>query len=86
MDWLVSEGAQTLAAVAAPFVLGLLAVGTTIGVLQATTQVNDPALGAVPRIAVVIGIAVSLGGWIVEHLAQFLSSSMLHIAAGASWP
>ena len=52
------------------------------GVLQATTQVNDPALGAVPRIAVVLGIAVTLGGWIVEHLAQFLAASLGHIAGG----
>ncbi len=64
MDWLIAESAQTLATVAAPFVLGLIAVGTTVGVLQATTQINDPAMGAIPRIATAIGISVTLGGWI----------------------
>lgn len=82
MDWLIREGAQTLATVGAPFILGLLAVGTTIGVLQAATQVNDPAVGAVPRLAVAVGLAVSLGGWVAENLAGFLSASLGQIANG----
>ena len=82
MDWLIREGAQTLATVGAPFMLGLLAIGTTVGVLQAATQVNDPALGAVPRLAVAVGLAVTLGPWVAEHLAAFLAASMEHIANG----
>jgi len=82
MDWLVQEGAQVLATVGAPFVLALLGVGTTVGVLQAATQVNDPALGAVPRLAVAVGLAVSLGGWVAERLAGFLSTSIGSIAGG----
>jgi flagellar biosynthesis protein FliQ len=82
MDWLVSESAQTLATVAAPFVFGLLAVGMTVGVLQATTQINDPAMGAIPRIGTAIGICVTLGGWIVGHLAQFLVASLTHLSGG----
>ena len=82
MDTLIREGAQVLATVGAPFVLALLAVGTTVGVLQAATQVNDPALGAVPRLMVVVGVAVSLGGWVAERLASFLAASIGNIANG----
>jgi flagellar biosynthesis protein FliQ len=82
MDTLIREGAHVLAACGAPFLVALLAIGTAIGVLQAATQVNDPALGAVPRLAVVVGLAVSLGGWVAEHLASFLSASVGNIANG----
>jgi flagellar biosynthesis protein FliQ len=82
MDFLIQEGAQVLATVGAPFVLGLLIVGTTVGILQAATQINDPALGAVPRLAVAVGLAVTLGGWIAETLAGFLARSLEHLANG----
>jgi flagellar biosynthetic protein FliQ len=82
MDMLVREAAQVLATVGAPFIMGLLAVGTTVGVLQAATQVNDPALGAVPRLGVAVGLAVSLGGWVAENLAGFLARSLEQLANG----
>lgn len=78
--WLVREGANVLAMVGAPFILGLLAVGTTVGVLQAATQINDPALGAVPRLVTVIALALSLGGWCAESLAQFLTQALNHLS------
>jgi flagellar biosynthesis protein FliQ len=78
METLVAESAQVLAAVGAPFLLALLVVGAVIGVLQAATQVNDPAVGAVPRLAVAIGLAVGFGGWIAERLAGLLVSSLTH--------
>lgn len=82
MDFLIRDGAQVLATVASPFILALLIIGATIGVLQAATQINDPALGAVPRLAVAVGLAVSLGGWVAEHLAGFLTASIQMIAHG----
>ena len=64
MDALVAEAAQVLAACAGPLLLGLLVVGSAVGVFQAATQVNDPALG----------------GAIAERLAAFLASSLSHLA------
>ncbi len=78
--WLVKEGAQVLATVGAPFILGLLAIGTTVGVLQAATQINDPALGAVPRLVVVIALALTLGGWVAETLAGFLTHAVTQMS------
>ncbi|MBK7858918.1 MAG: flagellar biosynthetic protein FliQ [Archangiaceae bacterium] len=82
MDTLVRDGAEVLATVGAPFILALLAIGTVVGVLQAATQINDPALGSVPRLLVAVGVAVSMGGWVAERLAAFLSASIGNIANG----
>lgn len=78
METLVHESAQVLATVGAPFMFALLGVGLVVGVLQAATQVNDPAVGAVPRLAVAVGLAVAMGGWIAERLAGLLISSLTH--------
>ena len=42
---LMREGFAVLASVGGPFVLALLVVGLLVGLLQAATQINDPAVG-----------------------------------------
>jgi flagellar biosynthesis protein FliQ len=77
---LFREGATVLATVSAPIMLGLLLAGLVIGVLQAATQINDPAVGTVPRLVIAVGIVVALGGWMIEHLAVFLASAITRLA------
>jgi flagellar biosynthesis protein FliQ len=77
---LFREGATVLATVSAPIMLGLLVAGLVIGVLQAATQINDPAVGTVPRLVIAVGIVVGLGGWMIEHLAVFLASAITRLA------
>ena len=43
---LMREGFTLLASTAGPFIGGLLLVGLVVGILQATTQINDPAVVA----------------------------------------
>jgi len=67
--------------VSAPPLLAALLVGLLTGLLQAVTQVQDQALGAVPRIAAVLAALVVAGPWIGGRLARFAETA-LALAAG----
>jgi flagellar biosynthesis protein FliQ len=73
---LVREGFAVLASVGGPFLAGLLAVGLVVGIVQAATQINDPAVGFIPRILAGLISAWLLGGWAVERLAQYLATAL----------
>jgi flagellar biosynthesis protein FliQ len=58
----------------APPLLAALAVGLVTGVLQAATQVQEPSLGVVPRLAAVF-VALGLAGpWIGARLVRFAAA------------
>ena len=69
---LFREGLQNTLIAGAPLMVGLLVVGLVVGVLQSATQIQEPAVGAVPRLTTVIVVAIFLGPWMVERLARFL--------------
>ena len=73
---LLREGLLLVATVGAPVLLALLAVGMLVGILQAATQINDPAVGFLPRLATVVVVVWLLGGWMVGRLSGFLISAM----------
>jgi flagellar biosynthesis protein FliQ len=50
--------------VSAPPLLAALAVGLVTGVLQAATQVQEPTLAVVPRLAAVLGALALAAPWI----------------------
>ncbi len=77
---MVREALVVLATTGGPLFLALLGVGLVVGILQATTQINDPAVGALPRLATALGMAFVLGGWMVERLSSFLASALAHMA------
>ncbi len=77
---LVHEALLLLASVGGPVFGILLAVGLAMGILQAATQINDNAVGFLPR-AIAAGAVVWLfGGWIMNRLAGFLASSIMAMA------
>ncbi len=77
------EGFALLGATGGPLVLGLLVVGIVVGVLQATTQINDPAVSFLPRLLVAILGSYLMGGWVVERCAKYLASAIGRIGGGA---
>ncbi len=77
---LFREGLTLLAFVGAPLFGALLVVGLTVGILQSATQVQEPAVGAVPRIATVLAVTALAGPWMVERLARFLASAIERLA------
>jgi len=77
---LLREGLLVLASVGGPVLGALLLVGLVVGILQAATQINDPAVGFLPRALAAIGVVWLAGGWILERLAGFLGQALLRMA------
>ena len=77
---LVREGFMLLASTAGPVIGALLVIGLFVGVFQAATQINDPAVGFLPRFAAAIVTAWLLGGWLMERYAGFFATSLARMA------
>ena len=77
---LFREGLMLVGIVGGPIFLALLTVGLVVGVLQSVTQVQEPAVGAVPRLATVVLTVMLAGGWMLERLAGFLRSAIERMA------
>jgi flagellar biosynthetic protein FliQ len=73
---LMREGFTMMAIVGSPFMGALLAVGLVVGLLQAATQINDSAVGFLPRLIATLLVAWFAGGWALERMAQFLTGAM----------
>lgn len=57
--------------VAGPLLLVGICVGLVVGVIQAATQLSEPAIGFVPKL-LAMGAALSfMGGWLLERLTTF---------------
>lgn len=76
------EGLMLVVQVGGPLFLAMLLSGLAIGVLQAATQVNDPAVSFVPRILVGGIVLWMAGGWMMERLSGFLAQSITRMAGG----
>ena len=82
---LVREGFVLIGTVGGPLFAALFVGGLVIGVLQAATQINDAAVGFLPRLAITILSLVLIGGWMLERLALFVSSALQRMAGGGGW-
>ena len=78
---LMREGFPLLASTAGPFIGGLLLVGLVVGILQAATQLNDPAIGFLPRLTVALLGAWGLGHWVLERYAHYFADALQRMAA-----
>ena len=65
-----------LAVVGGPMLAALLVIGLVVGILQAATQINDPAVGFVPRLAATLLVIWMLGRWMLEKLAQSFAAAI----------
>ena len=70
------EAFLLLATTAGPIIGALLVIGLVVGVFQAATQINDPAVGFLPRFAAALGATWFLGGWLLERYSNFFASSV----------
>jgi flagellar biosynthesis protein FliQ len=80
IEVLFHEGMANMLTVAAPLMGTLLGVGLVLGILQSATQIQEPAVGAVPRLATVIAACIFLGPWIVGRLSTFLQHALQRLA------
>jgi flagellar biosynthetic protein FliQ len=53
---------------------GVLAV--TVGLLQSATQINDPAVGFLPRLVTGLLVAYLTGHWALERLARYFAAAL----------
>jgi type III secretory pathway component EscS len=58
-------------AVSAPPLAAALLVGLVTGALQAVTQIQDHALGAVPRLAAVLAVVGLAAPWTAARVVRF---------------
>jgi len=71
-----------LAVVGGPMLGCLLVIGLVVGILQAATQINDPAVGFVPRLAATLLVIWMLGRWMMEKLAHSFAAAISSLAGG----
>jgi flagellar biosynthesis protein FliQ len=79
---LVREGFLLLASVGGPVFGLMLLVGLILGILQAATQINDTAVGFLPRAAAAAAVLWLLGGWMMERLSGFLAVCIARMSGG----
>lgn len=79
---LLREGFVLLATVGAPVFVTMLLVGLFLGILQAATQVNDTAVGFLPRAAAALTVIWLFGGWMMERMAGFLAHAIARMSGG----
>ena len=73
---LTREGFVLLATTTGPIIGALLVIGLCVGIFQAATQINDPAVGFLPRFAAAILAVWFLGGWLLEKYSSFFASAL----------
>ncbi len=79
---MVQDGLTTILAVGTPLLSVLAVVGLVVGVFQAATQINDPALGFLPRV-VALGLTLwLLGPWMTEQLGVMMAHHLATMAGG----
>lgn len=66
--------------IAGPLLSECLAVGTAVGVLQATTQINDMTMVFVPKVLVVIATLVLFGSWMMQQYIEFTQLMLRSLA------
>jgi flagellar biosynthetic protein FliQ len=79
---LFREGLVLLGIVGGPMFGVLFVIGMGLGIFQAATQVNDPAVGFLPRVLAAFGVAAVFGGWMVDHLADYVKLGFERMAQG----
>lgn len=57
--------------IAGPLLMAALATGLIISILQAATQINEMTMTFIPKILVIVGVAVLLGPWMMKIFIEY---------------
>ncbi len=68
---LAREGLVLALLVSLPPLLAALLTGLVVGALQSATQIQEPGVAVVPRLAAVLGALAVAGPWIGLRLVRF---------------
>jgi flagellar biosynthesis protein FliQ len=64
---------------AAPLLLGALATGLIIGVLQAATQINEMTLSFIPKLLALVVTLLLVGPWMLREIMFFTTNLITSI-------
>lgn len=71
MEAIARDALWLVVQIAAPLLLAALAVAVVVSIVQAATQILEPTLAFVPKLLVIVGVLVLLGGWMGGQLLEF---------------
>lgn len=58
--------------IAAPLLVTALLTGLTISILQASTQINEMTLSFIPKILMILAVAICLGPWMMSLFLDYM--------------
>jgi flagellar biosynthetic protein FliQ len=79
---LALRAAETLLASSAPLLGVLFVVAVIVGLVQSVLQLQDAAIGFVPKLLALGAAIVFFGGFILDQLQGFVGRSLLLLAGG----
>ena len=69
----IGQGALELTLlIAAPLLLSALAVGLTVSIFQAATQINEMTLSFIPKLVAIFAALLLAGPWIITMLTDYI--------------
>jgi flagellar biosynthetic protein FliQ len=77
---LVSDLLKLAFVISAPLLVTILVVGLAISVLQVVTQIQDPSIAFVPKLAVFAIVLTLLAPWMLSRLVGFGTAMFVRIA------
>ena len=66
------DGLLTLLTVCGPIILTVLAVGLTVSIFQAATQIHEQTLSFVPKLLAAFGMLAVAGPWMLSTLVDYI--------------
>ena len=78
VNFIIQKVIITVLYLSAPPLIASLAIGITISVFQAVTQLHDQTLTFVPKIIVVIIVLLIFGPWMLSILVDFTRVIFIH--------
>lgn len=75
------HGLEIMLMTAAPILLVALAVGLTVSIFQALTQVNEATLSFLPKLVAIAATLMIAGPWMMANLVDYLQSVLTGIPA-----
>jgi flagellar biosynthetic protein FliQ len=73
------QGLYLLLVVAAPILLTVLAVGLTVSIFQAATQIHEATLSFVPKVVAAVVVLALVGPWMLTTLVDYLQRTLQSI-------
>ncbi|MFO1196561.1 MAG: flagellar biosynthesis protein FliQ [Burkholderiaceae bacterium] len=78
-EYVVTVGRQALELmliVASPVLLVALAIGLTVSLLQAVTQINEATLSFLPKLVAVSVTLIVAGPWMITMLTDYIARTL----------